>query len=169
MSTEYYRKRLQDPEKKKRKYETSRLWRANHLERYRELARKSNRRQRIKIRKEIIALLGGCCANPYEQHEKPYTDVRCLQIDHIYGGGKTKKRGIKFSQDLGSSYYKEILAQLKAGSKDYQLLCANCNWIKRYENNEKGNGGRPPMNPDDWKNGKNWGRKVIDIKASDTR
>lgn len=25
---------------------------------------------------------------------------------------------------------------LSVTSKDYQLLCANCNWIKRYENKE---------------------------------
>jgi len=31
-------------------------------------------------------------------------------------------------------YYKSMLLP---GAKDrYQLLCANCNWIKRYEENE---------------------------------
>jgi hypothetical protein len=167
MSTEYYRIRLQDQEKRKHKYETNRLWRTKHLERYRELVRKSQRQKRMQIKKEIIQFLGSQCANPYNLNHGDFMfDIRCLQIDHIYGGGKIKKRGIKTNRDLGSSYYRKILKEIKAGSKDYQLLCANCNWIKRYENNEKGNGGRPPMNPDDWKNGKNWGRKVVDVAVN---
>jgi len=34
------------------------------------------------------------------------------------------------------SYYRFILNEIKAGSKDYQLLCANCNWIKKFEEKE---------------------------------
>ena len=29
-----------------------------------------------------------------------------------------------------------ILKSIRAKPENYQLLCANCNWIKRYENDE---------------------------------
>ena len=46
-------------------------------------------------------------------------------------GGKEFRR---FSSSY--RYYKHILRGILADSKEYQLLCANCNWIKRYEKRE---------------------------------
>ena len=77
------------------------------------------------IRLEILALLGNKCVRC------GFSDPRALQVDHINGNGN--KQIEKFTT---CSYYRFVLNQLKAGSKDYQLLCANCNWIKRCENNE---------------------------------
>jgi hypothetical protein len=58
-------------------------------------------------------------------------DVRALHIDHVNGGGHKhqKRKGV-------GSMWVEILRELRNGSKDYQLLCAYCNWMKRYENGE---------------------------------
>ena len=53
-----------------------------------------------------------------------FSDIRALQFDHINGGG----------DKTGRSYYKYISdpdIKLKL-----QVLCANCNWIKRHENKE---------------------------------
>jgi hypothetical protein len=86
----------------------------------------------IKTRNELIGLLGGKCLNPFGQHEKSYTDVRCLQIDHVNGGGRTEVK--KFPNTL--AFYKYVIEQVKSGSKNYQLLCANCNLIKRNEKRE---------------------------------
>lgn len=100
---EYYRKwRLKNPEK------TSKL---HHI-------------HNLKIRKEIIELLGGECVRC------GFSDWRALQVDHINGGGCKERKKLK------SKYYKYILQLLKTGNKDYQLLCANCNWIKKYEMGE---------------------------------
>lgn len=85
-----------------------------------------------KTRDEIIKLLGSKCSNSNCLVPDGCKDPRCLQIDHVNGGGN--KEAKKFS--AGSIYYKHILEQIKVGSKDYQLLCANCNWIKRNENRE---------------------------------
>lgn len=75
-----------------------------------------------KIRAEILNLLEDKCANPYNlNHGDFISDIRCLQIDHINGGG-TKERTKK-----GKEYLRMVLEKIKAGSKDYQLLCANCN------------------------------------------
>lgn len=88
---------------------------------------------RQKIRTEILNRLGHKCANPFNfPHPDWCNDEHCLQIDHINGGGMQEMR--KFKSDY--SYMRFILNQIKAGSKDYQLLCANCNWIKRFINNE---------------------------------
>jgi hypothetical protein len=59
-----------------------------------------------------------------------WTDPRVLQIDHIHGNGheervKLTSRGI----------YGKIL-KMDNPQSEYQLLCANHNWIKRVENHE---------------------------------
>jgi DNA-binding XRE family transcriptional regulator len=79
---------------------------------------RSNRRQAVEI-------LGGCCA------VCGYSDERALQIDHINGGGKKEI-------DNTTSYarHKWIIDYPDKAKKKYQILCANCNWIKRYENKE---------------------------------
>jgi hypothetical protein len=87
-----------------------------------------NRRHRAKVKTELFGVLGGECAIC------GFTDIRALQIDHINGGGKKEKYRLHGRQML----YFSILEKIKIGSKEYQILCANCNWIKRVEMNEVG-------------------------------
>jgi len=129
-----------DYEKHKDEYERRmKLWRKNNLKRYMDWEKNYhhtekylNRKRELThiLRLKLIKLLGGKCVRCGE------SDWRCLQIDHINGHGidefKIFGRGWK--------YTKHIFAQIQLGSKVYQLLCANCNWIKRYENNESGRG-----------------------------
>jgi hypothetical protein len=51
-----------------------------------------------------------------------------LQIDHVNGNGSKERKNITLSLFL-----KKVLAD-KEGN--YQLLCANCNFIKKHINNE---------------------------------
>lgn len=104
--------------------EKMKLWKSMTPTKQRQYART----YRKKLRTTIINLLGGKCVKCGE------SDWRCLQIDHIHGGGN-KERKKKFLKDYGN-YLRYVLRQVKAGSKDYQLLCANCNWKKKYDNNE---------------------------------
>lgn len=102
--------------------------------------KKSNRKcamfHRLKLRIKIIDMLGGKCANPYDvPHPDWCNDQRCLQIDHVNGGGTKMRRIIKNYDE----YYRKIIEEIKAGSKNYQLLCANCNWIKKDINKEQNN------------------------------
>lgn len=60
-----------------------------------------------------------------------YTDIRALQFDHIYGGG-----GIDRGEKTSYTYYRTILNT--APFTKYQVLCANCNQIKKETNNEVG-------------------------------
>ena len=72
-----------------------------------------------------LAQLGGkcvCCG---------FSDVRALQIDHVNGDGKKERRERRIA-----SLTRLALEDKAAGGHRYQLLCANCNWIKRWERDE---------------------------------
>jgi hypothetical protein len=99
------------------------LWQKNNPRKVLEHKRKS----RTKIKFRIFELLGRKCNNCN------FSDWRALQIDHVKGNGKQDR--LKFG-DSGS-YYLHILKEIEKGSKEYQLLCANCNWIKRWERKEQ--------------------------------
>lgn len=76
------------------------------------------------LRRQVIQHLGGRCARC------GFDDERALQIDHVDGGG---------NHDV---LRRAPIAYLKAvrdrGDGRFQLLCANCNWIKRSEEGEVG-------------------------------
>ena len=102
---------------------------------YRE-THKNNKREYFKTRRKKLKLkafekLGNKCANSKCPIPIELMDIRCLQIDHINGGGH--KEYLKFKTGDSSSLYLRVLAD-KEGK--YQLLCAYCNWLKRIENKE---------------------------------
>lgn len=78
------------------------------------------------LRNSLFQLLGGKCLRCGE------TDWRCLQIDHVNGGGSKEKKACSSSR----AYLRAVFKKIRAGSKEYQLLCANCNWRKLYEKHE---------------------------------
>lgn len=82
--------------------------------------REYHRKYGKRIRAATIALLGGVC------QKCSFSDIRALQVDHVNGGG-TKQR-----KELGNNN-STILKKIQESPNDYQLLCANCNWIKRFE------------------------------------
>ena len=57
-------------------------------------------------------------------------DERVLCIDHIFGGGSIERK--KF----GGAYYRRVFEKIKNGTDEYQLLCCNCNQIKKIEEKE---------------------------------
>ena len=69
--------------------------------------------------------MGGKCV------ECGFNDYRALQIDHINSDGKQERKLI-----CRNDYYPNVLKSFLAGKKRYQLLCCNCNWIKREINGE---------------------------------
>lgn len=82
-----------------------------------------------KIKNEVFDLLGGKCV------QCGFSDRRILQIDHVHGHGNKDYKGFR---GMGPSYLLHVLERIKNGSKDYQLLCPNHNWLKRVENKEGG-------------------------------
>lgn len=88
--------------------------------------RKQAREYTREYKDKIYDILGHCC------NQCGFSDERALQIDHIDGGGREHRLRVGRGN---RSYYKSILDDPKIKSK-FQILCANCNWIKRAENKE---------------------------------
>jgi hypothetical protein len=116
-----------------------RAWRAGNRDRAREISRNgslkyrdahpeklraSQAKHRDKIRLEIFAFFGGECVRC------GFSDTRALQLDHVNGDGM---RGRNWY--LGKRY-KYIKDHPDEARMRLQLLCANCNWIKRVDNGE---------------------------------
>jgi len=77
----------------------------------------------------LFSYLGGKCV------KCGYDDHRALQLDHIKGNGsKTRKESGLHKNRI--KYYNYLLQNPSYTLEEIQLLCANCNWVKRYENNE---------------------------------
>lgn len=110
---------------KKCKINCSSNWAKNHRIRINELQSK----WRKKFRTEVLF------------HYSPslkctkcgFSDIRALTIDHITGGGAKQR------EQLNTSSY-GLYCWLKKNNypKGYQVLCFNCQWIKRCENKEWG-------------------------------
>lgn len=81
-----------------------------------------SRRAQEKLRKKAIDSLGG----PKCKH-CGFSDERALQIDHVNGGGVEERKRIG---------WKTMLRRVIQQPHEYQVLCANCNWIKRAERGE---------------------------------
>lgn len=94
---------------------------------FREQQKTRERERRRRKRRELIELYGGKCV------KCGFEDFRALQLDHINGGGR------QHILNTGRRFYAEWL-RTKWAQQKMQLLCANCNWIKKWENNEIGKG-----------------------------
>lgn len=60
-----------------------------------------------------------------------FSDKRALQFDHINGGGSQERKKSNCYQVMKLYNNNPILAREKL-----QVLCANCNWIKKHEKHE---------------------------------
>jgi len=102
-------------------------WRATNFERDCEI----NRSLRYIVRREVLDLLGGqkCAHCGYD------ADWRALQIDHIHGGGSKDSKTSGGNTNLWAM--RNWLKKNPDGWQGtYQVLCANCNRIKVFENGE---------------------------------
>jgi hypothetical protein len=84
---------------------------------------------RKNLRLKAIEKLGGKCSNPECHVPGGETDFRCLQIDHINGGGNREYKNIGCT-----GVYRKII---RGQTNEYQVLCASCNLIKCIENKER--------------------------------
>lgn len=94
--------------------------------------RRRNRRYTIQLKQKVIRHYSNgtmACANPFRQHEKPYTDIRALSIDHPNGGGNQQRKKLK-----GSAFYRWLIKNNYP--EGYQVLCGSCQMIKKWENFE---------------------------------
>ena len=105
-------------ETEQQRYRTDKEFR----ERKRTQARERNARVYRELRAQVLKAHGGQC------ERCGFKDPRALQFDHIQGGG------VKQSKELN---WKKRLDWMIENPTKIQILCANCNWIKKAENGEQ--------------------------------
>ena len=93
-------------------------------------SRKENQKNlRLRYRLAVLNKLGSKCV------WCGFSDLRALQIDHIKGGGHQERKKITNT----NAFYQKVIDSVDTKEGVYQLLCANCNVIKRIENEEHNN------------------------------
>jgi len=93
-------------------------WRKKNPDKSNAQERRNNRSKRLRA----LEILGNKCVRC------GFSDWRALQIDHIKGGG------VREAKEHDAWY--SLQQVLRGNTEKYQCLCANCNWIKKYENSE---------------------------------
>jgi hypothetical protein len=78
-------------------------------------------------RTKLLCILGTKCV------QCGFEDLRALQIDHINGGGRQDRLKISSGQ-----FYRFYINNPELAKEKLQILCANCNQIKRIEKRENG-------------------------------
>lgn len=101
----------------------------NYIERlkYNREWRKETSRKR---RDYLHDVLGRKCA------KCGFDDDRILQIDHVMGDGRRERKAAKDYNWMVRNICEMSKVDGNMFKARYQLLCPNCNWIKRIENNE---------------------------------
>jgi hypothetical protein len=84
-----------------------------------------HRVRRVANKAKLLELFGSKCKNC------GFDDPRALQLDHVKGDGYLAAKGLRSGSKLYAAVLRGTLPQAS-----FQLLCANCNWIKRHENGE---------------------------------
>lgn len=117
----------------KRKYAEHRLEKIAYGKKYRDEHPRMGQIYAAKTRQRVLQRIAKAHGNLMVYCIRcGFTDTRALQIDHINGGGRKEIDSMRTWQ-----YYKQILvAPLEEVRKNYQVLCANCNFIKKEENQE---------------------------------
>lgn len=104
-------------------------YKIKHPEKYKAMMRECQRVYRTKIKYATLTHFSDGkmrCARCGESRPA------CLTIDHIKGGGRQHRLAIGTGD--GTQFYRWLL---KNGSrKDFQVLCMNCQWVKRFEGRE---------------------------------
>ena len=115
------RKHLQYQKDREKWLNVAKLWRKNNPLYSRDRSRR--------IRTTVITYLGNRCVKCGN------SDIRVLCIDHVNGGGCQERKALTYHGFLWK-LKKAIDARNETILSQYQLLCANCNAIKKFERDE---------------------------------
>src|SRR5574341_417850 len=126
-SRDYYRN---NEVKRKNHHILAKRWRENNRDKSRLINIKWYAKNNPRIK--IIRILGAKCSNPNCLVPDGCNDIRCLQLDHINGGGSRDFKIHKYHDKLYKFYFDNI----DLAKETLQVLCANCNWTKIRENKE---------------------------------
>jgi hypothetical protein len=120
--------------------EWQKRWHRAHPDYAREKRRKywtidrrlARRREAQEYKKKVISYYSNgtmSCADPYREHAAPYGNLLALTIDHIDGGGRQARIRTRYW-----NFYKWLAR--RGFPSGYQVLCMNCQMIKKILNNE---------------------------------
>jgi len=87
--------------------------------------RSYSNKKSFELKMALLTLIGTKCG------KCNFDDIRALQFDHIKGGGSVDRK-----LHAGHNFYRYYLSHPEIAIRKLQVLCANCNHIKRYENEE---------------------------------
>lgn len=111
--------------------DTSTFNKANRRDGLRSYCRDCESNQRkgklLDLKNQVYDKLGHVCCRC------GFSDKRALQIDHVNGGGNRELKEVRNN----ATYLQKVIKDTEG---TYQILCANCNWIKRFERNEEAEG-----------------------------
>ena len=96
-----------------------------------ERLREAERKVYLGTKDKVFSLLGNKCSRCR------FEDKRALQLDHVKCDAFLEYKHGRHERKMGPrAYYSLVLKSILNNEGRYQILCANCNWIKRYENKE---------------------------------
>jgi len=123
------KKKLTEQEKKERKLLARKKYYTKNKEKIR-IRRRPYQKKYMKkyFKKAKMKVFHYYSGHPAKCARCGFKDVRALQLDHIAGGG------VKHIKKIKMNHYAWVIKN--KFPNNYQILCANCNWIKRFENNE---------------------------------
>jgi len=116
------------------KYGPQKAWKKRNWKRTLAINMKQKTNRRQHFRALLLTEFGPCVRCGYD-------DRRALQFDHVQAGGNKERtvNGKDWVSPFTEPMYVATRDRFVAG--ELQVLCANCNWIKRYEQNEHGTRG----------------------------
>lgn len=115
----------QENKEKYKQYRKTYLLNHRFDKEFREKSRNDSKRRRYIQRMRMFNLLGYKCI------KCGFSDIRALQFDHINSDGSIERKELKANKFL--RYY---INHPQEAKEKLQVLCANCNHIKRIEKNE---------------------------------
>ncbi len=116
---ERYKQRHPDRVSQQRK-----KYRLEHGDALREDNRQRERRRRESTLTELLKEVGGKCALC------DFADFRALQIDHIADDGHLENLSFRLNS---VNFKRHVIESIRRNEGRYQVICANCNWIKEWE------------------------------------
>jgi len=114
---------------KHRDYNHKLIYARNYYNLNKKEQREKTKQRALNLKLTLFSMFGSRCV------KCGFTDHRALQLDHIKGSGAEMRRYTNLHKSR-VKYYQWLLNNPEYTLNEIQLLCANCNWIKRFENNE---------------------------------
>lgn len=123
--TANYRQNICRPCKKEYTRQTSMEWRRKHPDSCRSTVKEAKK-------KVVMEVFSHYCGGDIKCQKCGFNDIRALSIDHINGDGN------KHREEIGRGGGHDLCYWLRLNGypQGFQILCMNCQFIKRHEKQE---------------------------------